>query len=139
MRYGTGLKNGEDSGLCADITGTDVLATLAAATWNNHELIVTSCEADGLTIPEYLKPYGQVLGTLTLQNVDGTVVLDETTWLIEDGSPKDAADTLLLKILELNSCGTGEYCQILAIMEGPGEVRMSYWKHNSEDEPLGEL
>jgi hypothetical protein len=139
MRYGTGLKDGEDSGLCADITGADVLATLVARTWSDHELVVTSCTADGMAIPEYLKEYGAVVGSLTLQNVDGTRVLDEVTYLIDDGAEWSDEDRLLLKMLELNSAGSGEYCQILTIMESSSEARTSYWRHNSEDEPLGEL
>jgi hypothetical protein len=139
MRYGTGLKDGEDSGLCADITGADVLATLVARTWSDHELVVTSCDADGMAIPEYLKQYGTVVGSLTLQNVDGTKVLDEVTYMIDDAYELTDEDKLLVKMLEINSAGSGEYCQILAVMEGPSEVRVSYWKHDSEGLPLGEL
>ena len=139
MRYGTGMKDGEDSGLCADITGADVLATLVARTWSDHELVVTSCDADGMAVPEYLKEFGTVLGSLTLQTRDGERVLPEVTYVIDDAYPLSEEDKIIAKLLDMNSAGTGEYCMILAIMEGTSEVKVSYWRHGSEDEPLGEL
>jgi len=139
MRYGTGMKDGEDSGLCADITGADVLATLVARTWSDHELVVTSCDADGMAVPEYLKEFGTVLGSLTLQTRDGERVLPEVTYVIDDAYPLSEEDKIIAKLLDMNSAGTGEYCQILAVMEGVGKVEVSYWRHGPEDEPLGEL
>ncbi len=126
MRYATGLDAaGEDSGLCADITAWDVLSDLIGKSLRNHNDVIASALKDEIKIPEHLNDMN-VIGSLITQNEDGTRVDSEVTYVIDDYTGTDDADAILLKILELDTCGTGDACRVIAVLEAPDRFRVSY-------------
>ena len=139
MRYGTGLnEHNEDSGLCADITGADVLSDLVYKA-TAKDWVVASCLASASACPDHLKDgtYGKFLGTLILQSADGTDVSAETVYLLDDGDDTRPEDDILLKMLKLDSAGTGVVCKINPLMHSPAMIEVHYYT-DGPDGPDGE-